>query len=176
MVSRTLTRRMAVVVGCMSLAAVVAVPTGALAGGKKKVANARVTGGGSIFAPDGTRVTHGFELRCKQSDPRQNLEVNWAGNRFHLLDLTSAYCYDDPAFNAGQPSQKKTPVDSYQGSGTGRYNGAGGATAQWLIQDDGEPGTTDFFRIKVTDAAGNVVLEAQGNLDRGNHQFHFTKD
>jgi hypothetical protein len=171
-----MTRRAATAVACGLLATGVALPAAALAGGKKKATNARVTGGGSVFAPDGTRVTHGFELRCDVGDKRQNLEVNWAGSRFHLEALTAAYCYDDPNFNPGQPSQKKSAIDSYAGSGAGRYNGASGATAQWLIQDDGEPGTTDFFHIKVTDAGGTVVLDAQGVLDRGNHQFHATKD
>lgn len=173
---RILNRRTAMVAACLSLSVAVAAPTGALAGGKKKTTNARVTGGGSIFAPDGTRVTHGFELRCDVADKRQSLEVNWAGNRFHLLGLTAAYCYDDPIIGASQPSQRKTPLDSYQGAGSGRYNGAAGATATWLIQDDGEPGTTDYFRIQVKDASGTIVLDASGLLDRGNHQFHATKD
>src|SRR5205814_7237269 len=54
----------------------------------------RMTGGGSVFGSGSQRVTHGFQLRCDANDPRQSLEINWGGNRFHLLDLTSAQCKD----------------------------------------------------------------------------------
>lgn len=176
--SRMLNKKMAAAVLCAAIVPTAAFTSGAQAGGKggkggKKIANARVTGGGSVFTARGVRVTHGFELRCDAKDKRQNLEINWEGSRFHLENLTAAYCFDDPNVQAGQPSQKKTAVDTYQGVGTGRYNGVSGATAKWVITDDGEPGTTDRFSIEVT-AGGSVVLWADGVLDRGNHQFHFT--
>lgn len=171
---RRANRRAAAVIACAALVPAVGVTGVAHAGGKggKKVTNARVTGGGSVFTARGIRVTHGFELRCDAKDKRQNLEVNWQGNQFHLTDLTAAYCWDDPNINASHPSQPTTPVDTYQGIGTGRFNGVDGATAKWVITDDGEPGTTDTFTIEVTDVNGNVVLWADGPLKKGNHQFH----
>ena len=47
----------------------------------------RMTGGGSVL---GSRVTHGFELHCNVTQTPNRLQVNWAGNRFHLEPLTRA--------------------------------------------------------------------------------------
>ena len=153
------------------------VPSTALAGGKgkgkgkgkKKAAVERITGGGSVFTGSGMRVTHGFELRCDANDARQNLEVNWEGNRFHLLDVTRAQCTDDPNIDSRPPRSSRS--DTYVGEGTGRYNGQSGATAQWTFTDAGEPGTSDTATITVR-FGGNVVLTVSGPLNKGNHQFH----
>src|SRR6266436_4256275 len=60
----------------------------------------RMTGGGSVFETDGTRVTHGFELHCDVADVPNNLEINWGpGDRFHLETLVSASCFTDPNIN-----------------------------------------------------------------------------
>jgi len=64
----------------------------------------RMTGGGSVFEADGTRVTHGFELHCDTEDVPNRLEINWSGHRFHLETLVSAFCSKDPAINAGHPT------------------------------------------------------------------------
>src|SRR6185436_3603747 len=103
------------------------------------------------------------------TDLPQSLEINWGGNRFHLEQLTSAVCTDDPAIAPGQP---RTSFDTYKGTGTGRYNGAPGATAEWTFTDAGEPGVNDTMKILIKDAGGNTVLTAFGNLNRGNHQAH----
>lgn len=133
----------------------------------------RMTGGGSVFTSDGRRVTHGFELHCDPAVHPNNLQINWGGgNKFHLEQLTSATCTDDPAINARPPN---APFDTYNGTGEGRYNGESGATAEWTFTDAGEPGANDRATITIRDAAGNTVLVVSGNLHFGNHQAHQSK-
>jgi hypothetical protein len=144
-----------------------------------KIVGGRMTGGGSIFLDDGTRVTHGFELHCDATVHPNHLEINWhpadggAGGRFHLESLTSATCTDDPTIS---PNPPKAPFDTYTGAGTGRVDGVDGATATWVFTDAGEPGVNDRIReLTITDAAGNVVLslgEPGKTLTFGNHQAH----
>jgi len=132
----------------------------------------RMTGGGSVFGGNSFRTTHGFELHCDKSNLPNNLEINWAsGEKFHLEQLTSAFCFDDPAI---APKPPKAPFDTYVGTGIGRYNGVPGATAEWTFTDAGEPGTKDTAKIKITDAGGHVVLFVSGNLEKGNQQAHDT--
>lgn len=138
----------------------------------------RMTGGGSVFNDDNIanpRVTHGFELRCDASQPN-NLQVNWDGNRFHLETLTSALCTDDGSLTPRPPVPH---FDTYNGTGTGRYNGESGYLVSWIFTDDGEPGKGDAptgdgdsAYINITDSYGNVVLLVDGHLNSGNHQAH----
>lgn len=128
-----------------------------------------MTGGGSIFSSS-MRVTHGFELKCNASKVPNNLQINWGkGNKFHLEDLTTASCTDDPAI---MPKPPMAGFDTYEGNGTGRYNGMPGATAHWIFTDAGEPGTSDTALIHVWDSSGVLVLSVSGNLQNGNHQAH----
>jgi hypothetical protein len=129
----------------------------------------RMTGGGSVFESDGTRVTHGMELHCDVADLPNNLEINWAGNRFHLQNLTSAFCYKDPLINAQHPTNI---FNTYVGSGTGDYNGVAGATASFTFTDAGEPGRNDHATITIKDVLGNTVLTVSGFLNNGNQQAH----
>ena len=62
--------------------------------------------------------------------------------------------------------------DTYVGSGTGRDNGVSGATIEFTFTDTGEPGTGDYASILIKDVGGAEVLNALGNLDKGNHQAH----
>jgi hypothetical protein len=128
----------------------------------------RMTGGGSIITPTG-RVTHGFELHCNASDEPNRLQVNWRGNRFHLEDLTSASCSDNPAIAPDPPA---AGFDTYKGKGTGRFNGQPGATAEWTFTDAGEPGASDTATIEIKNSSNVVVLSESGTLDRGNQQAH----
>ena len=130
-----------------------------------------MTGGGSIFREsDGQRVTHGFELRCDPNDPPNRLEINWAGNRFHLLELTSALCFFDPV--VGDPAPPKSDFNTYVGTGTGRYNGKAGATISFVLTDHSEPGVLDFASYTIYDKDGNLVLQASGYITKGNQQAH----
>lgn len=131
----------------------------------------RMTGGGSILA-NATTFSHGFTLACDVATPGTpgRLQVNWGkGNKFHLEAIDAATCADAPAISEGQPA---AGFDTYAGHGTGRYNGVSGAQAEWVVTDAGEPGRNDTFTIKITDDAGNVVLDKSGKLRSGNHQAH----
>lgn len=129
----------------------------------------RMTGGGSIIN-NGIRVTHGFELNCDSTQVPQSLEINWdTGNHFHLEQLTSAFCSNDPSFSSGYPN---SDFNTYKGSGTGSFNGVDGATVSFVFTDAGEPGVHDLAVYTITDGNGNVVLTASGTLDNGNHQAH----
>jgi uncharacterized repeat protein (TIGR01451 family) len=131
-----------------------------------QAAHGRMTGGGTFGSQ---RVHHGFTLRCDPQANSQRLEVNWGkGNKFHLEQLTSATCLDDPKIG---PSQPRAGFDTYRGAGTGRYNGAP-ATVVWTFTDAGEPGRNDTSQIVVRDAAGRIVLSASGSISNGNHQAH----
>lgn len=131
--------------------------------------NGRMTGGGSVFTTAGKRVTHGFQLRCDADDHRQNLQVNFLKHRFHLTDLLTAECTDNPALDEGQPV---AGFDTFHGTGTGRYDGEDGATIEFTFTDDGEPGVNDTAHIVIRDASGAVVLEVNNKLTFGNHQAH----
>jgi len=129
----------------------------------------RMTGGGSIKDPVYGRVTNGFQLKCTAPSTPNSLEVNWGnGNNFHLTALATALCTDDPTISEGKPT---AGFDTYDGTGTGTYNGTPGATAKWKFTDAGEPGTNDFAHITIL-VGMTVVLDAQGNLQNGNHQAH----
>jgi uncharacterized repeat protein (TIGR01451 family) len=129
----------------------------------------RITGGGTIGPGRKPRVTHGFELHCNVDQLPNNLEVNWGGDNFHLLELTFAECWDDPLI---EPWPPRAGCDTYHGIGTGRYNGVEGYQAEWIFTDAGEPGKVDFAWIKITAPGGSIVLEVSGFLRNGNQQFH----
>ncbi len=128
----------------------------------------RMTGGGSFFTPDGTRVTHGLELHCSVASHPNNLEINWpTDNNFHLDSLTNAACFLDPAISAGNPS---ATFNTMVGSGTGTLNGAS-ATISFEFTDAGEPGTSDQASVSIH--SGTTTFTVPLNvLDNGNQQAH----
>jgi hypothetical protein len=149
----------------------------AIAGGRSMC---WMTGGGSVFTASGStveyagafdqngRVTHGFELRCEGRP--NNLEINWDGNRFHLTNLTSAVCLDDPNI---EPDPPGATFDTYVGSGSGRLNGDLGYCANWIFTDAGEPGVPDTATIEILRCTtGEVMMQVSGPLTFGNHQAH----
>lgn len=139
-----------------------------------------MTGGGSIFATEyggGHRITHGFQLDCvpRRSD---NLQVNDHGNTgwsFHLGDVTSAICLDDPGI---EPNPPDAQFDTYVGEGTGICRNVGGesryCSATWIFTDGGEVGgcLRDTAIINVSDDDGNMLISVSGDVDCGNHQAH----
>ena len=125
-----------------------------------------VTGGGTIG--DST-VRIGVALKCDVTRAPNILNISWgAGNCFHLDTLTQAICTDDPSISPGRPPCN---CDTYEGWGVGRYNAVDGYQARWIFTDAGEPGTTDWAWVKVTDAGGTTVLEQSGFLRFGNLEF-----
>ncbi|MCD4810302.1 MAG: hypothetical protein K8R17_10435 [Methanosarcinales archaeon] len=132
-------------------------------------AKGRMTGGGSVFTGDNARVTLGFEIHCDLSKPN-NLQVNWPdGNKFHMLELTSAICTDDPKIN---PKPPVAPLDTFTGVGTGRFNGVEGATIYFTFVDKGEPGKSDTAWIQILDNGEQEVLNVYGSMKYGNLQAH----
>jgi hypothetical protein len=140
-----------------------------------------MTGGGSIFSlayGGDPRITHGFELRCDLR--RSNLQINdhaVGGWDFHLKDLTSAICMDDPAI---EPNPPDASFDTFIGEGTGVCRNTGGQSvacvARWIFTDGGERGgcVRDTAVIEVVDANTNDTLieVSDGYVDCGNHQAH----
>ena len=162
-------KRKTTISGCLTIALVVAgVALGGTVGGGGGSLPGRMTGGGSIIS-NGLRVTHGFNLNCDATQSPERLEVNWGGNSFHLEQLNTAFCSNNPSLNAGNPS---ATFNTYSGSGAGRFNGVSGATINFVFTDAGEPGTNDFASYTIYDADDNLVLTASGNLDNGNQQAH----
>lgn len=127
----------------------------------------RMTGGGSVFKLDGTRVTRGFEIHCDLREPN-NIQVNWPGNRFHMKDLTGAVCTDTEV----DQLPRSAPFDTFQGQGDGKLNGVEGARIEFVFVDAGEPGREDTAEIRIFDPGDNEVLFVSGNLDKGNIQAH----
>jgi hypothetical protein len=128
-----------------------------------------MTGGGSVIAPDGQRITHAFDLHCDVGTTPNDLEIAWEGAHFHLTELSSVECLDDPAVDQMPP---KAPFDTLHGVGTGDYNGENGAVAEWTFTDAGDPGLRDRATITIRKAAGDVVLQVSNTLAYGNHQAH----
>jgi len=160
-------------------------------------------GGGKVYVPKNGNIksftlTHGFELHCDKTMAPNNLEINWLKNKFHLEQLVTAKCYDDGSVNEPPPSPHPGPtLDVYYGKGYGRYNGQCGALAEWVMDDNGEPGKADqivalritygtgVFEINpgelgVTDTSRSGTWKNPGgindnslwlDLKTGNHQF-----
>ncbi len=176
--SRTLKR---IVVGVIGAACVVA-PATALSYSKAEKQRARMTGGGYFYAraaDDGlVKVTHGFELHCRTATKPQRLQVNWSGgNSFHLTDLEDSYCAEE-GYDEENP---RAPFDTYYGEGTGRLTTRDGGKetgwATWRFVDDGEPGGAnanggDELLIEVYNSDGVLIMFADGQLTKGNHQAH----
>lgn len=166
------TRKVRRLIKAGALLGALAIPAGALATGPyPKELDGRMTGGGHFFPAAGLKVTHGFELHCDANIGPNNLQVNWDGNRFHLTELTSAQCTDDPTIN---PKPRTAPFDTFRGTGVGRYNGQDGAKIDFKLTDAGEPGTKDRIRVEIRGKDGHRVLRGTGalKLTGGNHQAH----
>jgi hypothetical protein len=129
----------------------------------------RMTGGGSVFTADGTRVTHGFEIHCDVTDVPNTLEINWApANNFHMDVLDTAVCTQTPAIQAPPDA----PFDTFKGTGTGKLNGVPGATIEFTFVDGGEPGTKDTAAYLIKDSHGTVLSVGTTFLTKGNQQAH----
>ena len=137
----------------------------------------RFTGGGkSIDFASGLKVTKGFTIHCDLI-LSNNLEINWpvtggkGMNQFHMLQHTSANCFDDGEIEQRPPA---APVDTIIGVGTGRFNGVDGYTVTFTLVDAGEPGTADRIGFVITAPGGGVVLNLPvQNITGGNVQAHY---
>ena len=133
----------------------------------------RFTGGGYQVRIGQARVTRGLTIHCDRL-LSNNLQVNWAGNQFHMNEhLTTVECSDDPAIIQAPPP---APLDTLIGVGAGRYNGTAGYTVEFTLVDAGEPGSSDKAALRIYETAnpGNVVLNVPlALLTGGNLQAHY---
>ena len=151
--------------GGQSESTTVTIPTDCLLEG-----DGRFTGGGSQVRVGDVRVTRGLTIHCDLL-LSNNLEVNWGGNKFHMLEhLTTVRCSDDPAIVQAPPP---APLDTLVGVGTGRYNGLEGYTIEFTLVDYGEPGSSDQMAIKIYKDASVVLDVPLQVLSGGNLQAHY---
>lgn len=95
--------------------------------------------------------------------------MNWGkGNRFHLTNMISVNCSDDPDIDPGKPF---AVMDTLTAVGTGRCNDKEGATVILTFQDAGEPGSLDYGEARIWGCPGGDFL-IYGLLNSGNHQAH----
>jgi len=133
---------------------------------------ALVEAGASALRKNGElKITGGLTIHCDLL-LSNNLEINWAGNHFHLLEhLTTIECSDSPEIDQKPPV---APIDTLVGTGEGRLNGEDGFSIVFTLIDAGEPGREDFFGFVIRDSSGNVVFSAPvSQLIGGNLQAHF---
>ena len=133
----------------------------------------RFTGGGHQLRVDGVRVTRGLTIHCDLL-LSNNLEINWQGNQFHMLEhMETVSCSDDPDIHQAPPN---APLDTLVGFGMGRYNNQEGFSIEFTLVDGGEPGDEDMAALKVYETANpaNVVLDIPLQyMDGGNLQAHY---
>jgi hypothetical protein len=141
---------------------VVAIPTDCATG--------RFTGGGNeIDLANGVKITQGLELDC-DANPSFNLEVNWAGNQFHLETFTPPICT-----SVNNPAPPNAPINTMVGTGTGRYDGTEGYTVVFTLVDNGGNGKSDTIAITIyqTSDPSNVILSfGPTTISGGNLQAH----
>ena len=148
----------------------------------------RMTGGGSVFVAsenmtvhtnggtDPFRVTHGFEIHCgsdanQAGPPPNNLEVNWPGHQFHMDNLTLGHCECNATLLP--PNPPSAGFNEFVGAGTGKLDGADGASISFIFTDQGERGTSDTESMTIMDPSGSPVLSfGTTKLTFGNHQAH----
>lgn len=129
----------------------------------------RMTGRGSVFTNNDVWITLGFEMYCDLREPN-NLQVNWPdGNKLHMLELTYAICTDDPKINQKPPA---FPFDPFTGEGTCRFNAVEGATINFILVDQGEPGKSDTGWIQIFEKHEQEVLNLEGSMKYGNLQAY----
>jgi len=133
----------------------------------------RFTGGGHQLRVDGVRITRGLTIHCDLL-LSNNLEINWQGNQFHMLEhMETVACTDDPDIHQAPPD---APLDTLVGVGLGRYNNQEGFTIEFTLVDGGEPGREDMAALNVYETAdpGNIILDIPLQyMTGGNLQAHY---
>ena len=139
----------------------------------------RMTGGGSVFQSITNRFIHGFTLHCSTEAGPNRLQIAWGNglgrgrrggaNTFHLQSLDSVICSDDLNLDEQNPV---AGFDTITGTGTGRMNRESGATIEFQLTDDGEPGVGDSAWFSITPPGGGDPIVVGGTLLRGNHEAH----
>ena len=85
------------------------------------------------------------------------------------IELIYTICTDNPKMN-----QKTTAVlfETFTGEGTGRFNCVEGATINFMLVDQGEPGKSDTGWIQIFYKHEQEVLNVEGCMKYGNLLAH----
>lgn len=129
--------------------------------------NGRFTGGGFQIIAGDIKVTRGFTIHC-DNILANNLEINWAGgNNFHMEKntLINVAC-TKPTI----PNPPASDVSRIVANAVGTCNGLP-AAIRFVLEDRGEPGTSDRAAFTITGGCSLIVPE--GFIDGGNIQAHF---
>jgi hypothetical protein len=143
--------------------------------GETSSGTGRFTGGGKQVDVGVAKVTRGLTIHCDRL-LSNNLEINWGvANHFHMTEhTTTIVCSDDPRIEQRPPN---APLDTLEGTGTGRFNGKAGYSIRFTLVDAGEPGRNDqmWFEIWETlNPANRVLTITPGSfLTTGNLQAHY---
>ena len=135
----------------------------------------RFTGGGFQIDANDLKVTRGFTLHCDEL-LSNNFEVNWkdgSGNAHHfhtdknpeVAECSKPVVPNPPAADVSRIVILNQP---------GKLDGVDGALITIVLEDHGEPGTSDRAYIAVNGNAltgGSVAAPAL--IDGGNIQAHF---
>ena len=142
------------------------------------VTQGRMTGGGKI-KDDGIWVKTSFTVHCDIT-LSNNIQINWKDqgkNKWHITKpITSATCIDRPNIDQAPPV---APLDTFIGEATGKLNGKKGSILRFTFVDGGEPGRdVDRMEVSIWAPGDNPdtdepVLEAEGQLRKGNYQAHY---
>lgn len=129
----------------------------------------KVTGGGQILICGG-KASFGFNAMkfSRDAAPKGELEYidHVSGDKVHAHLLTYLAVWED------NPGNKPWPRLKADFAGPCTLNHVEGYRFWVYVEDDGEPSSPDFFRIKVWDSEDNVVYQKLGDLLHGNIQIH----
>lgn len=106
------------------------------------------------------------ERRRRDNDPDER-RGGWG--RFHLTNVTSATCTNDPAIGS---NGRNATFDTHTGTGRGRLADGSPATIEWTLVDGGEPGRRDRVSVKVRNDRGQVLFQVSDSLSAGRIKAH----
>jgi hypothetical protein len=134
----------------------------------------RMTGGVSklISTAGDEDVSFSFTLHCDIT-LSNNIEINWGGgNKWHLdKPISTAFCSleDDP-------TPPVAPINIFEGTAVGRYNGVDGYPIEFTLIDKGEgkpSGDMAGFTIYQPDGVTVLLQVDLQSAENGNTQAHF---
>ena len=94
-------------------------------------------------------------------------EIRYEEENSDEIKLIYTICTDDPKINQKPPA---VPFDTFKGEGTGRFNCVEGATINFTLVDQVEPGKSDTGWIQIFDKHEQEVLNLEGSMKYVNLQ------
>ena len=133
--------------------------------------NGKVTGGGQCITEDSSEIpaaSFGFNAMWFSKDPAPKGELNYidhtTGMHVHVHVLTYLEVYQD------QPGNKPWPLRIAIFGGPCTINGVEGYFADVYVEDHGEPGDNDMFKLTLSN--GYVGGSSTEYILAGNIQIH----